>query len=322
MKEKKSKSRLFSFVHTAHVRVNKILAPEFFVIPFVVIDLLLLGACIVVARRVEESNFIKRMSIQKSVTLPLVTPAPNEITARAYILYNPRTRMIVAGENEKLKFAPASTTKIMTALVSLDHYSPDDVIVARNMSSVVGSKMNLIEGEAMTVRNLLYGLMLPSGNDAAKVLAQNYPGGEKAFVEAMNLKAKELHMNDTVFVDPAGLDDHNLSTAYDLARLGDVALQNELLSQIVKTQSTVVYNTASTSAYPLKNLNELLYDPNVIGVKTGFTDEASGVLVTGYLMNGEKYLVVVLKTENRFYDTQQVLYGIIPGITQTTFSSR
>lgn len=320
MKNKHLHLSLFHPAQKVHKKVNAILAPEIFVLPFLLLNILLFGACMIVTNRIEESNFIKRMSIQKSVTLPLVTSAPNEIMARSYILYNPRTRMIVTGKNEKLKFAPASTTKIMTALVSLDYYSPDDVLIARNMSAVEGSKMNLIEGEAMTVRNLLYGMMLPSGNDAATVLAQNYPGGKPAFVEAMNQKAKQLHMDDTVFIDPAGLDDHNSSTAYDLARLGHAALQNELLSQVIKTRETVVYNTASTSAYPLKNLNELLYDPNVIGIKTGFTDEAGGVLVTAYKIKGETYVTVVMKTDNRFYDTQQILYGIIPTVKETTFS--
>ena len=301
--------------------ISRLFIPEALLIPFILVNLLLIGACLIMLDRISHEQFLEEIEIgNKTVTVPeLSSSLPLSINARSYIVYDPTSRVVVDGKNEFLQFAPASATKMMTALVVLDHYKPEDVVIARNVFQVKGSKMNLIEGEAMVVKDLLYGLMLPSGNDAAFVLAQNYPGGQDEFIKAMNEKAKALHLYNTKFMDPSGLRDDNYTTAYDLSRIGSAVLKHPLLSEIVKTQFITVYNTAFTSSYNLQNLNELLYDPQVVGVKTGYTDEASGVLVTGYNYNGRIYIVVVLKSADRFTDTQQIIYGIIPQVKLVTY---
>ena len=119
---------------------------------------------------------------------------------------------------------PASTVKIMSALVSLDHYSLDEVLTVRNVDWE-GQDIELQAGERISVRALLYGLLVSSANDAAQVLAQNYPGGQGAFVVAMNQKAQELNLTDTLYTDSSGLSEGSFTTTLDLARLSLQASQ-------------------------------------------------------------------------------------------------
>lgn len=247
---------------------------------------------------IEFSYFVKRPDILAS--------------AKALIVYDAQENVSLLSKNENVRFAPASTAKIMASLVALDHYSLDDVL---EYSSILAgsdsSKMGLFLGERMSVRNLIYGMMLPSGNDAAQLLASNYPGSVSGFVLEMNKKAQEIGLTNTYFVDPAGYKDENYSTAYDLARLGSVALQDPFLSEVVKTQSITVYDEEGKISHKLDNLNELLDISGVNGVKTGFTNEAEGVLVTSFYYNGKQYVVVVLRSQDRFKDTRELLSGII-----------
>ncbi len=245
---------------------------------------------------------------------------PNEVTrtisvgSRAYIIYDSVTRSVVFGKNEKLRFAPASSAKIMSALVALEYYDLDQVLIAQNVDSIEGSKMKLIEGEQIIVRNLLYGMMLPSGNDAAMVLAQRYPGGVEGFVEAMNRKARGLQMTNTKFVDPDGFDDANYTTAFDLARLGAYAMNNSAFKTIVGTKQITVYDITGNVSHDLRNLNELLGIDNINGIKTGFTNEAGGVLVTSIEKNSRRYIIVVLNSADRFADTKNVVESLLEKI--------
>lgn len=236
------------------------------------------------------------------------------VSAQSFVVYDPVSRVVVHGNNEYLRFTPASATKIMTALIALDYYNLDTVLIAQYPESVLGSKMGLFHGENITVRNILYGLMLPSGNDAATTLAQNYPGGTAAFVQKMNEKARALQLENTKLVDPSGIEDENYTTAYDLARLASYAMQNPTFREIVATRSIIVYNTNYTISHRLENLNELLYQEGVTGVKTGFTDEAGGVLVTAFTVSGKQYMLVVLKSQDRFSDTQRLMNEVVKNI--------
>ena len=238
-----------------------------------------------------------------------------KVGSRAYIIYDSKSRAAIIGKNEKLRFAPASSVKIMTAIIALEYYDPEQVLTAENLNVVEGSKMKLVEGEKITVINLLYGLMLPSGNDAAYVLAQNFPGGMEAYVKKMNEKAKELDLQNTKFIDPAGYDDNNYTTAYDLARLGAYALKNPQLAKIVSTKSISVTDVSGQIIHQLVNLNELLGIEGITGIKTGFTDEAGGVLVTSYGRGDRTYIIVVLNSSDRFADTKNVIQEAILRIT-------
>jgi D-alanyl-D-alanine carboxypeptidase len=236
---------------------------------------------------------------------------PIDISAKAFIVYEKDSRVVVRGRAENLRFSPASTIKIMSALVAMEHYRLDTVLTVQNLQVGDGSVMKLYNGERITVENLLYGLMLPSGNDAAQTLARNYPGGEVAFVKRMNEKADELAMTNSRFVDPSGYEDDNYTSAFDLARLAAAALDNKAFAEIVGTEYKIVFDTTNTYAHELINLNRLLYLDGVTGVKTGFTNEAGGVLVTSIEYKGKAFVIVVLKSEDRFADTETLIYDIV-----------
>lgn len=236
------------------------------------------------------------------------------ISTPAYIVYDPEARVVIAEKNSRLRFTPASSAKIMTALVALESYKLDDILTVPSLATVEGSSMGLFEEEKISVQSLLYGLMLPSGNDAAFTLASNFKSGYSGFVEEMNKKAKALDMNNTRFVDPAGYDDANYTTAYDMARLGALALQNDSLRKVVSTKNIIVKDETGSITHNLTNLNELLGYNGVDGIKTGFTEEAGGVLVTSLIHDHRRYIIVLFKSEDRFYDTRTIMNSIIDSI--------
>ena len=281
-------------------------------VSLIFINLLLLSAVFSLAFLIQGNSIVKISTMtNNSVVSNAESIKSLNVAAKAYIIYDTASRSVIAGKNEYLRFAPASSAKIMAAIIVLDKYNLDDILVANNVDSVVGSRMYLREGEMISVRNLLYGMMLPSGNDAAFLLAQNYPGGVSFFVDAMNQKAKTLSMNNTKFFDPDGYDDQNFTTAFDLSRLAAYAMQNPTFAKIVGTKETTVTDSSGRIIHQLANLNELLGANGVTGVKTGFTDEAGGVLVTS-IKNGKKtYVVVVLGSQDRFGDTQNIIKNAI-----------
>lgn len=242
-------------------------------------------------------------------------------TSRALVIYDATHKKILLSKNENIRFSPASTAKIMTSLVALDHYAKNDALTyPYPLINADSSKMGLYAGEQISIRNLLYGMMLPSGNDAARLIAVSYPGGEQEFVREMNKKVQELGLQNTEFVDPAGYEDENYSTAYDLALLGAHALENSSLSEIVKTKTITVHDTSGNISHDLKNLNELLSISGVNGVKTGFTNEAEGVLVSSFFHNNTQYIMVVLRSQDRFSDTKELISGIIQDLKNESYS--
>lgn len=252
----------------------------------------------------------KSLTFKEITYLPNVSPGDVNASASAYIVYDITSRSVVTSRNQNLRFSPASTAKIMTALLSLEYYNLEDYLVVPDISSVEGSKMNLYTGEEIKVRDLLYGLMLPSGNDAAYTLSYYYPGGREGLIAAMNKKAQELKLVNTYFTDPAGYEDTNYTTAYELARLSATAMENVTFAQIVRTRQISVYDRYFKTIHNLQNINELLKYDEVVGVKTGFTNEAGGVLVTAIKDNGKVLIVVVLKSPDRFYDTENLMQFI------------
>lgn len=288
---------------------------HFFDVVFILLLLDVVGTVIIVF-------YIQKLN---SYTLPKISypylkinsvPLPRDLSsinasAAAYVVYDPNTRTVVAGKNQSLRFSPASTAKVMTAILAVEHYKLSDYLtVPSDIYIVKGSKMNLSPGEEVSVENLLYGMMLPSGNDAAYTLAYYYPGGVNGFVRAMNRKANELQLYNTHFVDPAGYEDGNYTTAEELARLGAYALQKEEISKIVRTRSIQVQNRTGSHQFFLNNLNTLLQFEDVIGIKTGFTNEAGGVLLTAINKNSKTFIVAVLKSQDRFADTKDLIQFI------------
>lgn len=230
----------------------------------------------------------------------------SEISAQSAVVMDNDSKVILFSKNPNLRFSMASTTKLMTALVGLDYYHLDDKLMVKD-GNVEGSVVGLASGEVLTFEDLLYAMLLPSGNDAAMTITQNYPGGKDAFLEAMNKKAASLHLNFTHYGDPAGLDDDSdYTTVIDLARLGSEAIQNPVLAKIVSTKYKDI-TTASGHTFSLKNINELLGIDGVNGIKTGFTDEAKGVLVISKQIDNQTLIVVVMRSDNRFLDTEKLL---------------
>src|SRR4030042_6168584 len=170
------------------------------------------------------------------------TPLPL-LTAHSLVVVDRDSAALLVGRNENLRVLPASTVKVMTALVAWGYYRLDDVLVVGGMEKN-GQDIGLVEGERITFKNLLYGLLVSSGNVAAVVLAQNYPGGVVGFVEAMNQKAQALNLTHTYFANPTGLDsdpegnlltDFSYTSALDLARLPATPLKNQFLLEIFST---------------------------------------------------------------------------------------
>jgi len=211
--------------------------------------------------------------------------------------------------NKHIKFLPASTAKIITALVAFDIYKTDQIITVKKTISE-GQLMELNIGEKITVENLLYGLLVHSGNDAAYVLADNH--GFEKFIDLMNKKAKELKMMDSYFKNPAGLDENNqYTTPFDLALAARVLLENPYLAKIVSTKEITISDVDFKYFHKLTNVNKLLGEiAGLGGLKTGYTEEAGENLVSFYKKNGHQFIIVILKSQDRFYDTTNVINWI------------
>ncbi len=243
--------------------------------------------------------------------------APN-FSAHSVLALDLETGQLLYEKNIHQRLFPASTTKIMTALVALEHYKSADVLTITPEALVGGSSMGLSLGEQLTFRSLLYGMLLNSGNDAAFAIAVNYPGGVSAFVEKMNEKAMSLGLKDSHFQNPAGFDgaDH-YSSAYDLSQIAKAAVANNQLAKVVSTKETTILSLDKSKSHNLKNLNKLLGVDGVIGIKTGFTEEAGENLIGLVERNGRKVLTVVLSSSDRFGETKSLIDWVYNNFTWT-----
>lgn len=226
-------------------------------------------------------------------------------SAKSMVLLEHSTHTVINSVDCHKKMPMASTTKIMTALIVLENADlSEKVVVPKSACGVEGSSMYLVEGETLTVADLLYGLMLTSGNDAATALAIAVCGSENAFVDLMNKKAEELGLLSTHFTNPSGLpDDNHYTTAYELALITSAALQNDIFSQIVSTKSIRVPYKNNPNGRLLKNHNKLLslYE-YAIGVKTGFTKKAGRCLVSAAKKDGVILICVTLNAPDDWND--------------------
>ncbi len=212
-------------------------------------------------------------------------------------------------KNQKSRFLPASTTKIVTALVAYDVYNPNDIITVKKTVSD-GQTMGLSIGEKITVENLFYGTLVHSGNDAAYVLAENY--GYDKFIDLMNKKAKEIKMEDSHFKNPDGLDENDqYTTPFDLALAARYLLKNNYLAKIVSTKEIIISDVDFKYFHKLSNVNILLGEiAGIGGLKTGYTESAGENLISFYKKNGHQFIIVILKSEDRFTDTRNVVKWI------------
>lgn len=250
----------------------------------------------------------------------LKLPYYPEVSAEGIYLVDLPSFTPILSRNENLKLFPASTTKILTALVAYDVYKPDQVIIVKR-TITDGQVMGLVVGEKITVENILYGTLIYSGNDAAYVLADNY--GYDKFIDLMNEKVKVLGMKNTYFVNPNGLDSGSqYSTAFDLSLAARELLKNSYLSKIVSIKEITISDVDFKYFHQLTNVNKLLGEIQGLGgLKTGYTENAGENLVSFYKKNGHQFVIVILKSQDRFNDTRNIVKWIDENIEYYSFTA-
>lgn len=249
------------------------------------------------------------------ISLPTPAPYPKSLnlttipllSAKGIYIIDVNSMVVLYEKNSEQKFLPASTTKIMTALISMENYSLDSVL-EYDGGKIDGNVIGLLPKEKMSVGNLLNAMLVGSGNDAAYVLAANSPGGYSAFVDNMNKRASELNLINTHFTNPMGFDeDGHFSTAKDLALLSIEALKNPVFTGIVSMPETIVTDITGQKIYKLKNTNELLGElPYVKGIKTGWTENAKECLVSFLEKDNHKIISVLLDSDDRARETKLI----------------
>ena len=251
---------------------------------------------------------------------------PPDIAAESWLLYDDNNGVVLAEENADFPRPMASTTKLMTALLAVelgDLSSP--VQVSGGAVSVGESEVGLVEGEVFLLRTLVRALLIRSGNDAAYAVAEHVGGSVGEFVTLMNQRAAELGMEGTSYANPHGLDHPDqYSTARDLLILTRQVLTHPELAEAVATRQIALREAPTGEERVFSNTNQLLFDyEGTLGVKTGYTDNAGRVLVAGAERQGERLLLVVMKTTDHFADATALLdygfqsSGAIPGLVST-----
>jgi D-alanyl-D-alanine carboxypeptidase (penicillin-binding protein 5/6) len=234
-------------------------------------------------------------------------PFPS-VTAEGIYLFELNQKALLYARNPDNHFYPASTTKIVSAMVALDKFQEKQVITVPYFATE-GQVLGIQTGEQYYFNDLLYGLLIQSGNDAAIALAKNYPGGMSAFVAKMNHIVANLSLQDTHFANPTGLDAWNHYTSpHDLAVIANNALGNSELASAVATKQYDLKELGSQHTIQANNINELLGKvEGMIGVKTGWTELAGECLVSLVDRNGLQTLIVVLNSADRFGETEKII---------------
>ena len=231
-------------------------------------------------------------------------------SAHSYVLMDAETGRVLDSKNMNDKSLIASITKIMTAVIAIESNKLDEIItVDESILSAYGSGIYIQVGEKMSLKDMLYGLMLRSGNDAAVMIATYVAGSEESFVGLMNDKAKKIGMKNTVFVNSSGLDNTdsgNYSTAYDMALLTKYAMQYDIYREIVKTKEYTVKTNYKTFVW--HNKNKLLNYDYVTGGKTGYTEKAGRTLVSTASKDNINLIVVTIRDSDD-WNTHIELYN-------------
>jgi D-alanyl-D-alanine carboxypeptidase len=230
---------------------------------------------------------------------------PPDITGRAAVVIEASCGTLIFGRNPHAHLRPASTTKIATALVANEHTRPADVVDIEINSALLSEStgstvMGLEPGMRMSMSDLLYGLLLASGNDAAIAIAQHVGGGVPEFVDLMNQKVASLGLENTHFANPHGLDERgHYTSAFDIAMLGRALLERRVLADIVRTK---MYQP-NWDGPAVWNGNELLETyPGTVGIKIGYTEGAGQTIVAAADFQGRRLIVSVLASWDRYSD--------------------
>jgi|GEM_PF-1497590 len=255
-----------------------------------------------------EASWRGEVANKKAIVSGFVVTKAKEpnVYAASYLLLDERSGELLLCHNCQENLPVASTTKMTTALTAVELMPLDQVItVPASAPAINGSKIGLRTGEKITLANLLKGLLIQSGNDAALTIASviDQTEGEGKFVEKMNQYMARHQLSQTTFADPAGLDDDSgRSSSYELAQIARLLLKNETLAPIVRTGEASIANTTGDIVHELKNSNRLVipsssyYMADALGIKTGFTLAAGHCLVSALDWQGRKLISVVLNT--------------------------
>jgi D-alanyl-D-alanine carboxypeptidase (penicillin-binding protein 5/6) len=245
----------------------------------------------------------------------LSSPPPN-ISARSAILLDAKTGEILYNRKSDTRLSPASTTKILTAIIAIESGRLDEqVTVSPHAAATPGSSMHLYPGQIITLRELVTGLMLRSGNDASVAIAEHLAGSVDEFVNVMNAKASVLGAINSHFRNPNGLTaPGHYSTAFDLAWMARYALTNPVFAELVNTRETTIEwldRKGQGHDKNLRNTNKLLWMlDDADGVKTGTTNDAGPCLVSSATRGNQRLIAVVLHDHSRWYDSMNLLkYG-------------
>lgn len=240
--------------------------------------------------------------------MPFELPAfANEIgvSARSAVLMCANSGVVLFEKHAHKRMSMASTTKIMTSLIALEAGIPEtEVNVTKEMVAVEGTSMGLMAGDSVSLRELVYGMLLQSGNDAANTVAYVIGGGPEGFAKLMNERASQIGMENTNFVTASGLDDENhYSTAYDMALLACESIENPEFAAICSQKTAKLTYGNPPYARTLTNHNRLLWKyPDAIGVKTGFTKKSGRCLVSAAERNGIVLVAVTLNAPHDWND--------------------
>lgn len=239
-----------------------------------------------------------------------------DLSATSVIVTDTESMAPVFEKNSNTQLPMASITKVMTALVIMNHYENElntIVTITKASQFTEGSSMKLKEGEQLTLLDLLYGLLIKSGNDAAIALAHYHSGTVYDFVSEMNKTALELGLKNTHFNNPHGLDsEDHYSTAQDIAVLAKVFIQHPILQKISSTRGVTITSQDGEHEHFLENTNKLLGQGfSVSGIKTGTTENAGQCLLL--FVHGQKkdYFIVILGSEDRYQDAKTILFRIL-----------
>lgn len=263
--------------------------------------------------------FVPAFSPQKKPTLSAITPVIKStgfeeydisISADKAILIDKETGLVLYSKNADKIAGMASTTKILTAIIVLENMSlKDEITITKDSVGIEGSSIYLSEGEIFTVEDLLYGLLLESGNDVATALAIGVSGNLEKFSELMNETAEKIGMKNSNFVNPHGLSDElHYTTARDMSILASYAMNNDTFRKIVSTEKITIKPLNNEHIRYCSNHNKLLGDyEGITGIKTGYTKATGRCLVSSAIKNDTELICVTLNSPDNWNDHKKLL---------------
>lgn len=256
----------------------------------------------------QENFFIKSSpELAENLELPV-------LTAKAALAFDLDSGAILYTKNFDQELPVASLTKLMTALVVVENLDLNqEVVIEKKDTEIIGSKMGLVPGEKIKVVDLLHGMLIASSNDAAQALARHTAGSSAEFVVLMNAKSSELELASSHFSNPVGLDSvDNYSTTFDMGKVVSEFIRVPELARIVQIKQLKVSSIDQKFSHVLTSTNKLLLeDPGILGIKTGYTDEAMGNLIVRKKQADAEVVTIVLGSDDRENDTRLLLAWVL-----------